>query len=55
MTTRPQHHDPASSDTGIFGSMIINDLEWLGERIMYEEDATTRTEYWLAFEVSIRD
>ena len=40
------------SDIGIFGSMVINDLEWLGERIMHAENTKDRIEHWIAFEVS---
>ena len=37
---------------GIFGSLLHNDLEYLGEKVIFADTPEDRLEHWKAFEVS---
>jgi hypothetical protein len=56
--TTPIFHNPnvvfnmSANSSSIFETVLHNDLEYLGERVIFAETTEDRLEHWKAFEVS---
>ena len=55
MSASSEEEDPppncVAQNVGVFGSLWINDLDWLGEQVIMATNDQERFDYWKAFEV----